>query len=175
MPHPDRDALIASGIGLAKWLAMQGAPPAQVDDRCGVAFVALCRAADDYDPARAKFSTHAGNRIRSALAEARRRWLRDQGWRRRAGGWVHAYPCVALPDDMVAVEPDPEQQCARAELRRVFLAAARTERERQLASRHLDGDSLIECGHAVGLGEARVSQVLTAIRQRARDGVAYGR
>lgn len=126
----------------------------EYEDCLQIAFVALQRAIDTYQPGRAEFSTYAYRCINNEFCKQLRRQSRQK---RSEGG---RRTDVETLDQFAGVQPDPEQQLARRTKLELVTRAALglPERKREILLASLDR-TLADVGAAYGISRERVRQI----------------
>lgn len=169
----------AEHLGLAHWgarrfvdrLRVAGFEPGEAEEWVGEAYAALCDAARTYDPAKAKWSTHASSTMYWKLRdewERRRGHQRasNSGWRKIRAVSLGAFEEAPFGGEDPALAEADERMDAGALLERAM--AGLSERERLVLERRAAGQSMELISAVDGCTRERTRQIELAALAKCR-------
>jgi RNA polymerase sigma factor (sigma-70 family) len=159
---------VAGSLGLARWVASNCGP--LTEDNVAIAYLALCRAATTYKPgANMTWESYARQRVRFAIADARREWYGrgvDDDRVQTGAAVLHATATRTYEDPF-------DQLIDRIDGERAFAALPGSSRDKQIVLDRASGAPTSEVAARYGISEARVSQITFAVIGRAGNTQAF--
>lgn len=163
------DHLALAAATTRRFIARYGLPPYRAldaDDLESEAYLALCHAAEHWNPERGKFSTLAVTVIENHL--------KNFAWNRKALDLVSLDAPLdeerALGEVLPDPAPGPDEQCEQAATRDAVRAALQRlpDRDREVMEALLDGHTTAELAQRDGVSRQRIDQIRARSFERMR-------